>query len=453
MPSFVTCGPNEAIIVSGCCQSSPTIRAGGRVFVWPLFHRVQRLSLNTMTLNIESPKVYSLDGVPVTVKGVAQVKIQGKDLVSLRAASEMFLDKTEDEIMDIAKATIDGHQRSVIAKTSISDMYQDRKKYSQTVHQDAQSDLIDMGLTLISFTIQNISDDEGYLRSLGEIQTVPIKAETRKEIAACKAVTEAENLATEQSKRMDDLRAQNEIQLQRLEFEERLAEYLKNEFKNKAISEKAGDLKAAGLNLEIIKQELEVLRSEKSTEVEMIKKKKELKGLELIDQINLMADFKCERDKKLSEAFKKKAKAQAEAEADRIKRLATARAAIIQKEKEAEAEVLLEKAKAFKEFGNAAKLEMVLAMLPRLTAEIAGPITDCKKITSVSQDGSVGFSRITNEILEVVGQICNSVGNISAQYTTDGNGNDDDNSSTFTSAPGPSTPQVSLILDFNLHKV
>lgn len=104
MPRFVTCGPNEAIVVSGCCHTNPVMRAGGRVFVWPIFHRIQRISLNTMTLNVESPKVYSEGGVPVTVKGVAQVKIRGKDLTSLRAAAEMFLDKTEEEIMDIAKS-------------------------------------------------------------------------------------------------------------------------------------------------------------------------------------------------------------------------------------------------------------------------------------------------------------------------------------------------------------
>lgn len=102
-------------------------------------------------------------------------------------------------------------------------------------------------------------------------------------------------------------------------------------------------------------------------------------------------------------------------EAEKIRKLAEARANIIQRKKESQAEVLLERAQAFMRFGQAAKLEMVLTILPRKTAEIAGPITECKKITSVSQDGSVGFSRVTNEILEVVEQLCNSVGHISEQ--------------------------------------
>lgn len=393
-----------------------------------------------MTLNIESPKVYSLEGVPVTVKGVAQVKIQGKDLVSLRAASEMFLDKSEDEIMDIAKATIDGHQRSMIAKTSIEKLYTERKEFSSAVNQDAQSDLIDMGLTLISYTIQNISDDEGYLRALGEKKTVPIKSETRKEVASCKAATDQNTLEAEQSKQIEKIKADNEIELKRLEFEKNLAEYLKSEFKHKAVSEKAGDLKAAEINLEISKKELDVMLIEKEKEKEMILKKKELKQLEINDQITSMADFKCAREQLLSEAFKDKAISRAKAEADRILKIAQAKADIIKQQKEAEAEVLRQQAQAFMQFGDAAKLEMVLAMLPRLTAEVAGPISECAKITSVSQDGSVGFSRITNEVLEVVEQICNSVGNISGrinvQSVTNGNNG---NSNDDHSRPGASS--------------
>jgi len=54
---------------------------GGRVFVWPVIQRVQRISLNTMTLSIESAKVYTQQGVPISVTGIAQVKIQvGSDV-------------------------------------------------------------------------------------------------------------------------------------------------------------------------------------------------------------------------------------------------------------------------------------------------------------------------------------------------------------------------------------
>lgn len=431
MPRFVTCGPNEAIIVSGCCRSNPTIRAGGRVFVWPLFHRIQRLSLNTMTLNVESPKVYSEGGVPVTVKGVAQVKIQGKDLASLRAASEMFLDKSEEEVMEIAKATLDGHQRSMIASMKIEDIYKSRHEFSKNVQQSAQTDLIDMGLTLVSYTVQDISDDEGYLDALGQEKTVAVRAEARKDIANAKSFSECKNLDMEQDNKEKAIQNEQTITLKQLDFEIIKANYLREEAENRAKNEKAGEIKAAEMDKRLAEQALKVKILEKEKETELIEKQKELKQLELTEQIETRADYECEREKEFARAYEEKTKAEARAEANKIRKLAEARAEVIKQQKEAEAEVLRERANAFMQFGDAAKLEMVLRIMPRLTAEIAGPITDCTKITSVSQDGSVGFSRITNEIMEVVEQICDSVGNITGQSLGAARGNNDD------SSPGP----------------
>ncbi|GFY43982.1 hypothetical protein TNIN_315224 [Trichonephila inaurata madagascariensis] len=59
--------------MTGCCLLNPTIVPGGRVFVWPLIQRAQKLTLNTMTLTIESPKVYTQQGVPISVTGIAQL--------------------------------------------------------------------------------------------------------------------------------------------------------------------------------------------------------------------------------------------------------------------------------------------------------------------------------------------------------------------------------------------
>lgn len=407
------------------------------MFVWPVFHRVQRLSLNTMTLNVESPKVYSAGGVPVTVKGVAQVKIQGKDLPSLKAASEMFLDKSEEEIMDIAKATLDGHQRSVIASRGIEDLYKKRRDFSNQVLQSASSDLVDMGLALISYTVQDISDEEGYLDALGQEKTMDVKAKARKEVAKAESSTEQENLAFEQSKKKNLSAQEQAVALKRLEFEIEEAKYLKARFENKAKSEKAGDLQLAEMNRLIAQENLEVVLLEKEKETELIAKELDLKRLELEDTIEKKADADCDRAKKLAEAYALKAKAETLANARKIRELAEARAASIKSMKESEAQVLLKRAEAFKQYGNAAKLEMVLAILPRLTAEIAVPISkNCKKITSVSQDGSVGFTRITTEIFEVLERLCDSVCNITSLPLISNIGND-----SSSSTPGLNSAQ------------
>lgn len=140
---------------------------GGRVFVWPVIQKVQRfvtncdfcfvlktnpnskirITLNTMTLTIESPRVYTQQGVPISVTGIAQVKIQGQNADMLRAACEQFLGKSEDEIMNVARETLEGHQRAIMASMTVEEIYKNRKKFSKKVFEVASSDLVDMGFT------------------------------------------------------------------------------------------------------------------------------------------------------------------------------------------------------------------------------------------------------------------------------------------------------------------
>ena len=97
---IVTCGPNEALIISGVCYGNePNTIVGGRAIVCPCLQTVQRISLGIMTLIIQSPNVVSSQGVPISVTGVAQVKINGSSDEMLRAAAEQFGGKDTDEIM------------------------------------------------------------------------------------------------------------------------------------------------------------------------------------------------------------------------------------------------------------------------------------------------------------------------------------------------------------------
>lgn len=161
-------------------------------------------------------------------------------------------------------------------------------------------------------------------------------------------------------------------------------------------------------------------------------------------QVESKADFECHREKSLAEALKEKAMVEANMAADKVRKLAHAKALVIEQQKMADAEVLREKAQAFAQFGDAAKLEMVLAVLPRLAAEVAGPISECKKITSVSQeDGSVGFARVTDEVLCIVERLCQSVTTMTAQSIATGN----NTTSGGTGAISPTASTAGSILE------
>ncbi|KAK2583390.1 hypothetical protein KPH14_009378 [Odynerus spinipes] len=168
---FVTCGPNEALVVSGCCYSKPLLVPGGRVFVWPILQQVQKISLNTMTLQVESPTVYTSQGVPISVTGIAQVKIQGQNEEMLSTACEQFLGKNEDEIHNIALVTLEGHQRAIMGSMTVEEIYKDRKKFSKEVFEVASSDLVNMGITVVSYTLKDIRDEEGAKHRILKHQT------------------------------------------------------------------------------------------------------------------------------------------------------------------------------------------------------------------------------------------------------------------------------------------
>ena len=51
----------------------PTLIVGGRAIVCPCIQTIQRLPLSTITLLVQSPKVYTSQGVAISVTGVAQV--------------------------------------------------------------------------------------------------------------------------------------------------------------------------------------------------------------------------------------------------------------------------------------------------------------------------------------------------------------------------------------------
>lgn len=113
-----------------------------------------------MTLQVESPKVYTNQGVPISVTGIAQVKIQGQNEEMLLNACEQFLGKSSiREIERVALETLEGHQRAIMGSMTVEEIYKDRKKFSKNVYEVASADLMNMGITVISYTLRDIRDD------------------------------------------------------------------------------------------------------------------------------------------------------------------------------------------------------------------------------------------------------------------------------------------------------
>ncbi|CAH8496761.1 unnamed protein product [Schistosoma rodhaini] len=403
---FNTCGPNEAMVVSGCFHKSPLLVPGGRVFVWPGIQRVERMPLNTMTLIIESPRIYTQLGVPITVTGVAQVKINGSNQEMLAAACEQFLGKSENEIREIAQETLEGHQRAIMGNMTVEEIYKDRKKFSKAVFEVASSDLVNMGISVVSYTLKDIKDDEGYLRSLGLARTAQVKcdarigeAEARRDAGIREAEAEKQRVA---GKLLNDI----EISKSKRDFELQNAAYEKEVQSRKAESELAYELQAAKVKQQIKEEEMQITVLEKTQQIQV-------EELEILRQerhldatVRKPAEAERFRLERLAEADRLRLTAEAEAEAEAIRLRGLAEAEALKAIAHAEAEQMAKKAEAWKNYQNVAKLDMVLQSLPKIAAEISSPLTKCDKVTMIcTGEGDIGVAKLTGELFTIMNSL------------------------------------------------
>src|SRR5205809_3688674 len=136
------------------------------------------LSLELLTIDVQTPEVYTSKGVPVKVDGVAQVKVKGDD-ISISTAAEQFLSKGVDEIKNIATQTLEGHLRAILGTMTVEDIYQNRDAFATRVQEVAAGDMANMGLTIVSFTIRDIRDAQGYLEALGKPRIAQVKRDAQ----------------------------------------------------------------------------------------------------------------------------------------------------------------------------------------------------------------------------------------------------------------------------------
>jgi flotillin len=241
------CEPNEVLIFTGGHQKldDNTIigfRAikGGRAWRVPLLERVDRMDLTNMTIEVAVSGAFSKGGIPLTVQGVANTKIAGEPPV-LHNAIQRLLGKRRDEIMAVAKDTLEGNLRGVLAKMTPEEVNEDKIKFGQLLLEEAEHDLTKLGLELNTLKIQNVTDEVGYLDSIGRIMTAEIKRNAlvaEAQARALSTVRDAENRQDTELARIDA-----EIRTAKAETERRIADALTK--KDAMVAESRGTMLSA----------------------------------------------------------------------------------------------------------------------------------------------------------------------------------------------------------------
>jgi flotillin len=421
-------GPNEVLVISGRRQTvvdpatgektsrNYRIVKGGGAFIWPVLERVDDLSLEIMTIDVITPKVYTVQGVPITVDGVAQVKIRGDD-VSIVTAAEQVLSKSQDEIRNVALQTLEGHLRAILGTLTVEEVYKDRDAFAARVQDVAAGDLANMGLSIVSFTIKDIRDDQGYLDALGRKRTAEVKrdaqigeAEAARDATIASASArqkgetakyQAETRIAESEKDYQVQKAEYDAQTNRKKAEAELAYTLQQNITNQQVKAEEVQIEVVQKQKQIQVQEQEVSRREKELEA-TVKKPAEA------EQYRIQTLANAKKFQTLTEAEGQAAATRSvgEGEADAAKAKGLAQAEVIRQQGFSEAEAMEKKALAWQMYNQAAIIQQIIEALPQVAAAISEPLSKTERVVIINSGGDgAGASKLTQDVTNIVAQV------------------------------------------------
>lgn len=266
------CGPNEVLVFAGGKSSlggktvGYRIVKGGMSLRRPLVERVERMDLTNMTVEVSVVGAYSKGGIPLAVQGVANLKVAGHQPL-LHNALVRFTGRTRGEIIAIAKNTLEGNLRGVLSQLTPEEVNEDKLAFAEKLLEEAESDLATIGLVLDQLKIQNVSDNVGYLDSIGRIQSADLQKRAR--IAEANAQANAIKRDAENRMNARIAEAEAKIKIVRAQTERRIADALTG--REAVVAEQVGQVKAAiaraNAELEVQQARVEQVRRQLAADV------------------------------------------------------------------------------------------------------------------------------------------------------------------------------------------
>ncbi|MDT8307036.1 MAG: SPFH domain-containing protein [Anaerolineae bacterium] len=443
-------GPNQVLIISGrgegrgdeleTATSNFRIVTGGRTFVWPILERVDDLSLELMTIDITTEDVPTVQGVKVTVDGVAQVKI-GSDESSIRTAAIQLLSKSSQEIEHVAHETLAGHLRAILGTLTVEQLYRDREAFAQKVQEVSGDDMASMGMEIVSFVIKDINDAEGYIEALGRPRIAQVKRDAAIGEAEASRDATIESARARQQGEAAKFEAETMIAESRKDFEVRQAEYEAQTNRKRAEAELAYTLQQNIVNQQVRAEAVQIEVIEKQKQIEVEEQEAQRKERELLGTVRRPAEAEEFRIRTLAnarqyqlqteatgeaEAVRQRGQAEADAskaqglaqadvmrqqgvaEADASKAQGLAQAQVIREQGLSEAEATEKKALAWQQYTQAAVLQQILDKLPEMAHAISQPLAQTDRIVVIGggRDGQgAGASQITRDVTDIIAQL------------------------------------------------
>jgi len=329
---------------------------------------------------------------------------------AIKLAVKHFLGHSEESVRQALQATMEGHQRQILGTLTVEQLFKDRQSFSEKVRELVDADLDAMGYALSSYVVQSIDDENEYMESLGVAQTAVVRreaeegramheGEARRVVASSKA--EADTAVAVENQRahvcineqfQEEAESDRNLNLKRAFFEREV-----NQAEAEAMS--AGEIEEAKQRQTIVLEETKQKQVEEAvmlevTDILVQRVQKEREGRSAAELLAESNHAKCITTAANAAAAEKRFVGQSEAD-------------VIQLRGKAEADVLRAKARAYKQFGEAAVVEMVVSKLPEITEELVKPLNAAEKMVFVSTSGETGHGG--GNIMSLLGQLPDAV--------------------------------------------
>lgn len=351
LASYIKAPTDRALIVSGL-RKNPKFVIGKSALRIPFLQRVDKLELKMISVDVKTKEsVPTNEYINVNIDSAVKIKV-GSSKEMLEKAASNFLNKNEDYIRNSVGDVLEGNVREIIGQMRLEDIVQDRKMFAEKVQENAAPDMARMGLEIVSFNVQNVTDEGNVIENLGIDRVVSIsksaqisRAESERDIAVAKANA---------TKQANDARIEAET----------------------AIAERNNEL-------EIKKQDQKQAEAKKA---------------------------QAEADRFAKEQEAEAVKAQGIAEAESIKAKGLADAESIKARGLAEAEAMEKKAEAMAKYGKAAMTEMIIKVLPQMAEAIAKPLESIDKVTIIDGgSGENGVGTFSGNVPSVLAKTIESI--------------------------------------------
>ncbi len=263
---IVICPPNKVAVISGRTRTLSDGRTvgyrilrGGRTLRIPILEKVAWMDLNTIPLEVSVTNAYSKGAIPLNVQGIANVKVSSAEGL-LENAAERFLDIPTEQIGQIAKETLEANLRGVLATLSPEEVNEDRLKFSHQLIDEADDDIKTLGLELDVMKIQNVTDDNLYLDSVGRRLTAEVVKQARVAEAERMAESEAAEAAARERAQIATVQADKNIVEEQNQLRVRTAELEAIAKAKEEEASVAGDIARATAEQELEQQRIELER-------------------------------------------------------------------------------------------------------------------------------------------------------------------------------------------------